>query len=56
LVDGKLLVKTGGTAKMENYIAVLRGKIDLRNLTPGRCFLGIGRNDFDWQYFPVVVK
>ena len=54
--DGKLLVKTSGSAKMENYIAVLRGKIDLRNLPPGPYFLGIGRNDFDWQYFPVVVK
>ena len=54
--DGKLLVKTNGTAKMENYIAVLRGKIDLRNLPPGRYFLGIGRNDFDWQYYPAVVK
>ena len=54
--DGKLLVLTNGSAKIENYITVLRGKIDLRYLPSGRYLLGIRRADFDWMYYPADVK
>ena len=53
---GKPVASASGTAKIENYVTVLRAKIDLRNFAPGRYLLGIRRPELDWTYYPVLLK
>src|ERR1035441_2142325 len=51
---GKPVASASGYAKTENYISILHVKIDLRNVSPGRCLLGIRRPELDWAYYPVL--
>ena len=53
---GKPVTSASGTAKIENYIMVLRIKIDVRTVAPGHYLLGIRRQGFDWTYYPVLLK
>jgi hypothetical protein len=53
---GKPIASIRGAAKLENDITVIRAKIDLRNVTPGRYLLGIRRPELVWTYYPVLLK
>lgn len=53
---GKPVASIRGFAKLENDITVVRAKIDLRNITPGRYLLGVRRPELVWAYYPVLLK
>jgi len=53
---GRPVASALGTAKIENYITVLKVKVELHNVSPGRYLLGIRRQELDWTYYPVLLK
>ena len=53
---GKPVASIRGSAKLENDITVVRAKIDLRNIRPGRYLLGVRRPESVWAYYPVLLK
>jgi|SRR5579884_332677 len=53
---GEPVVETQGTAAIENGTTVVRAKLDLHHLAPGRYFFGIRQPPWEWTYVPVVLR
>jgi hypothetical protein len=50
------LLKTAGVAHIENYITVLRVRLDLSTLPRGFYLLGVRRRQADWEYYRVMIQ
>ena len=57
VLDSELRIRAtaSGTAKMENFEAVIRTRIDLGGLPPGRYTLLMRRPGEDWRQFPLII-
>lgn len=53
---GQPLLKAQGQASLQDHIAVLELKLDLRQLRPGLYLLWIRQGDSSWSYYPVLVR
>jgi hypothetical protein len=51
--NGAELLRTSGTAKLEDHVVVLRADIDLARVSPGSYFLGLRQRGLEWMRFPV---
>ena len=49
------LITASGAATLENRIIVLRSRVDLTELSPGRYLLGVRKSSFRWTFYPVVL-
>ena len=58
VLDSELRTRANasGTAKMENFEAVIRTRLDLGGLTPGRYSLLMRRPGEDWREFPLIIE
>ena len=58
VLDSELRIRANasGSAKLENYVAVIRTRLDLGGLTPGRYTLLMRRPGDDWRQFPLVIE
>jgi hypothetical protein len=50
------IVRTSGSASIQNGATVLQTKIDLANLREGHYLLGIRQASWDWTYFPLTLQ
>ena len=53
--NGAELLRTSGTAKLEDHVVVLRADIDLARVSPGSYFLGLRRPGLEWMRFSIRV-
>ena len=58
ILDSELRTRANasGDAKLENYQAVIRLRLDLGGLTPGRYTLLMRRPGEDWREFPLIIE
>jgi hypothetical protein len=58
VLDSELRTRANasGTAKLENSEAVIRTRLDLGGLTPGRYTLLLRRPGEDWREFPLIIE
>ena len=49
------LINASGAATLENRIIVLRSRVDLTELPPGRYLLGVRKGEFRWMYYTVAL-
>ncbi|HXX73230.1 MAG TPA: hypothetical protein VEI80_05990 [Candidatus Acidoferrales bacterium] len=52
---GDELLRTTGSAQLENHVTILKADIDLSTVPRDSCFLGVRLPDLDWVRFPVRV-
>jgi hypothetical protein len=50
------LVHTSGEATLNAGVTTLRVEADLRQIAPGKYFLGIRRPPWDWTFVPIVLE
>jgi hypothetical protein len=50
---GAELLRTSGTARLEDHIVVLRADVDLAGVPPGSYFLGVRQPGLEWTRFPI---
>jgi hypothetical protein len=53
---GEPVLEAQGTASIENGTTVVRAKLDLHGLAPGRYFFGIRQPPWEWTYVPVTIR
>jgi hypothetical protein len=53
---GEPVLETQGTGSIENGTTVVRAKLDLHGLAPGRYFFGIRQPPWEWTYVPVTIR
>ena len=58
ILDSELRTRANasGSAKLENFEAVIRTRLDLRGLTPGRYTLLMRRPGEEWREFPLIIE
>lgn len=49
------LLRSTGTAKLEDHIVVLRAAFDLSGVSPGSYILGLRQQGMEWTRFPIRV-
>lgn len=49
------LLRSTGTAKLEDHIVVLRADLDLSGVSPGSYILGLRQQGMEWTRFPIRV-
>jgi hypothetical protein len=50
---GAELLRTSGTARLEDHIVVLRAEVDLAGVPPGSYLLGVRQPGIEWTRFPI---
>jgi hypothetical protein len=53
--NGAELLRTSGTAKLEDHVVVLRADIDLARVSAGSYFLALRRPGLEWMRFSIRV-
>jgi hypothetical protein len=53
--SGDELLRTSGTAKLQDHVVVLRADIDLARVSAGSYFLGLRRPGLEWMRFSIRV-
>ncbi len=53
--NGTELLRTSGTAKLEDHVVVLRADIDLARVSAGSYFLALRRPGLEWMRFSIRV-
>jgi hypothetical protein len=52
---GGEVLRTTGTATLEDHVVILRAEIDIRNLSPGIYFIGLRQLGREWSRYPTRV-
>jgi hypothetical protein len=52
---GDEIVRTAGTAQLENHVVILRADVDFVSVRPGSYFLGVRQPGLDWTRFALRV-
>jgi hypothetical protein len=53
---GEPVLETEGMASIENGTTVVRARLDLHAVAPGRYFFGMRQPPWEWTYVPVIIR
>ena len=53
---GDEVLRTTGTAQLENHVVIIRADVDVASVRPGSYSLGLRQTGLEWTRFPVRVR